>query len=178
MALGCTNKSDKPKEKPTATVAGKYIEGGANPSAYVYNHQSNSEAVYFGYNYTKEQLDSVYGICSHFTSDKDGAFYLYEDKGIRLDFCTDIDDWLCSVTISKDCYTLHINDNVEVKVGDNVDALSLSQNPDFKLQEQEDVSGIIRLIYQVYPECDCPCLFIIEHVNGIITSIRYDDICL
>ena len=180
FALGCTNKSSKPKEEPTATVTGKYVEGGANPSVYIYNHKTNSEAIYFGYDYTKEQLDSVYGTCSHYVADEkqSGSFYRYDEKGIRLDFDSDIENHLNSVIIYKDYYTLHINDNVEVRVGNNVNELKLSENPDFKLYEQEEVSGIIRLIYQVHPECDCPCLFIIEHINGIIISIRYDDICL
>ena len=180
FALGCTNKSSKPKEEPTATVTGKHIEGSTSPSVYIYNHRNNSEVVHFGYNYTKEQLDSVYGTCSHYVADEkqSGSFYRYDEKGIRLDFGNDIENHLNSVTIYKDYYTLHISDNVEVRVGNNVNKLKLSENPDFKLYEQEEVCGITRIIYEVYPECDCPGLFIIEDINDTITSIRYDDICL
>ena len=95
LAIGCTdiNKSDKNNEvkyPPTATVVGKRIEGGASPNAYIYNHATHSDVIYFGYEYSKEQLDSVYGECTRFLEDADpcdgGAVYYYEEKGVHLIF--------------------------------------------------------------------------------------------
>ena len=93
LAFGCTNTNKRYsvsiKQPPTATVKGKYVEGGASPNAYVYNHTTNSDVIYLGYEYSKEQLDSVYGTCTHFLEDADpcsgGAACLYDEKGIRID---------------------------------------------------------------------------------------------
>ena len=76
LVLSCanSNKSDQTtniKQAPTTTVIGKRIEGGASSSAYIYNHVTNSDVIYFGYEYSKEQLYSVYGECTRFLEDAD-----------------------------------------------------------------------------------------------------------
>lgn len=58
LAIGCTNtsksESNNIKQPPTATVKGKYVEGGALRSTYIYNHETNSDVIYFSYEYSKE----------------------------------------------------------------------------------------------------------------------------
>ena len=193
LALGCTsvNKSDQRsviKQSPTATVVGKCIEGGASPSAYIYNHATNSDVIYFGYEYSKEQLDSVFGECTHFLEDADpwcdgGAAYWYDEKGICLDFLYGSLDgkkekWMCAIAMDKGYYTLHISDSLEVKVGDNINALNLSHHNYLKEFERGERHDTVSLYYKVYPDCDCPTLFVVEHKNDTITFVRYDDICL
>ena len=127
LAFRCTGteKGDQTinlKQAPTATVIGKRIEGGASSSAYVYNHATNSDVIYFGYEYSKEQLDSVYGECTRFLEDADpcdgGAVYYYEEKGVHLIFEYDgpNEKWVCAVDMTEGYYTLHISDSLEVKV--------------------------------------------------------------
>ena len=66
LVIGCTNtsksESNNIKQPPTATVIGKHVKGGSSSHAYIYNHETNSDVIYFGYEYSKEQLDSVYGL--------------------------------------------------------------------------------------------------------------------
>ena len=114
LVIGCTNtsksESNNIKQPPTATVKGKYVEGGALRSTYIYNHETNSDVIYFGYEYSKEQLDSVYGTCTHSLEDADpwcdgGASYWYDDKGIRIDlsygnFNGSNEKWICAVKVS------------------------------------------------------------------------------
>ena len=51
LVIGCTNtsksESNNIKQPPTATVKGKYVEGGALRSTYIYNHETNSDVIYF-----------------------------------------------------------------------------------------------------------------------------------
>ncbi len=191
LASGCTNtgkrESISVKQPPTATVKGKYVEGGASPTAYVYNHATNSDVIYFGYEYSKEQLDSVYGTCTHFSEDTNpcsgGAVYLYDEKGIRLDLSYDKIDginekWICAVSMDKGYYTLHISDSLEVKVGDNINALNLSHHKYLKEFEREERNDTVSLYYNVYPDCDCPTFFVIEYKNDTVVYVRYDDICV
>lgn len=190
LALGCTSKSESNniKQPPTATVKGKYVEGGALRSTYIYNHETNSDVIYFSYEYSKEQLDSVYGECTHFLEDSDpscygGAAYWYDDKGIRIDleygnFNGPNEKWVCAVYMTKGYYTLHISDSLEVKVGDNINDLNLSHHKyvqEFKRIQRNDTT---RLHHHVFPYCDCPPFFVIEYKNDTIIYVRYDDICL
>ena len=137
-----SNKNDQKntnlKQAPVATVIGKRIEGGASPSAYIYNHETNDDVIYFGYEYSKEQLDSVYGECTRFLEDADpwcdgGAAYWYDEKGIRIDlaygnFNGANEKWVCAVDMTEGYYTLRISDSLEVKVGDNINDLNLSHH--------------------------------------------------
>lgn len=192
LVIGCTNtsksESNNIKQPPTATVKGKYVEGGALRSTYIYNHETNSDVIYFSYEYSKEQLDSVYGECTHFLEDPDpscygGAAYWYDEKGIRIDleygnFNGPNEKWVCAVYMTKGYYTLHISDSLEVKVGDNINDLNLSHHKyvqEFKRIQRNDTT---RLHYRVYPDCDCPPFFVIEYKNDTITYVRYDDICV
>ena len=192
LALGCTsaNKSDQRsviKQAPTATVVGKCIEGGASSSAYIYNHATNSDVIYFGYEYSKEQLDSVFGECFYFIEDADpcygGAVYCYEEKGFYLNFeygnfNGPNEKWICAVDMTKGFYTLHISDSLEVKVGDNINDLNLSHHKYVQEFERKQRNDTTRLHHRVFPYCDCPPFFVIEYKNDTITYIRYDDICL
>ena len=189
LVLGCTNKSESNyvKQPPTATVKGKYVYGAASPSAYIYNHETNSDVIYFGYEYSKEQLDSVYGVCTRFLEEADpcdgGAAYWYEEKGIRIDleygnFNGKEERWVCAIDMNKGYYTLHISDSLEVKVGDNINDLNLSHHKYLKELEKEERNDTVSLYYNVYPDCDCPTFFVIEHTNDTITYVRYDDICV
>ena len=193
LAIGCTNtnKSDKNNEvkyPPTATVIGKRIEGGTSSSAYIYNHVTNSDVIYFGYEYSKEQLDSVYGECTRFLEDADpwcdgGAAYWYDEKGIRIDlaygnFNGPNEKWVCAVDMTKGYYTLHISDSLEVKVGDNINDLNLSHHKYVQEFERLQRNDTTRLHHRVFPYCDCPPFFVLEYKNDTITYIRYDDICL
>lgn len=193
LVIGCTNtnKSDKNNEvkyPPTATVVGKRIEGGASSSAYIYNHTTNSDVIYFGYEYSKEQLDSVYGECTHFLEDTEpwcdgGAAYWYNEKGIRIDlaygnFNGPNEKWVCAVDMTKGYYTLHISDSLEVKVGDNIKDLSLSHHKYVQEFERKLRNDTTRLHHSVYPDSDCPTFFVIEYKNDTVTYVRYDDICL
>ena len=183
-----SNQNNEVKQSPTVTVMGRYVQGGASPSTYIYNHATNSDVIYFGYEYSKEQLDSVFGECTHFLEDADpwcdgGAAYWYDEKGIRLDFSYGNFDgkkekWMCAIAMDKGYYTLHISDSLEVKVGDNINTLNLSHHNSLKEFEREERNDTISLYYKVYPDCDCPPLFIVEHKNDTITFVRYDDICL
>ena len=192
LVIGCTNtsksESNNIKQPPTATVKGKYVEGGALRSTYIYNHETNSDVIYFSYEYSKEQLDSVYGECTHFLEDSDpscygGAAYWYDDKGIRIDleygnFNGSNEKWVCAVDMTKGYYTLHISDSLEVKVGDNINDLNLSHHKyvqEFKRIQRNDTT---RLHHHVFPYCDCPPFFVIEYKNDTIIYVRYDDICL
>lgn len=191
LAIGCTNtkksESNNIKQPPTATVKGKYVEGGALRSTYIYNHETNSDVIYFSYEYSKEQLDSVYGECTHFSEDADpcsgGAAYLYDEKGIRIDlaygnFNGSNEKWVCAVDMTKGYYTLHISDSLEIKVGDNINDLNLSHHKyvqEFKRIQRNDTT---RLHHHVFPYCDCPLFFVIEYKNDTITYVRYDDICV
>ena len=192
LALSCanSNKSGQTtnlKQVPTATVIGKCIEGGASSSAYIYNHVTNSDVIYFGYEYSKEQLDSVYGECTRFLEDADpcdgGAAYWYDEKGIRIDlaygnFNGANEKWVCAVDMTEGYYTLHISDSLEVKVGDNINDLNLSHHryvQEIKWLQRNDTT---RLHHRVFPYCDCPTFFVLEYKNDTITYIRYDDICL
>lgn len=190
LALGCTSKSESNniKQPPTATVKGKYVEGGALRSTYIYNHETNSDVIYFSYEYSKDQLDSVYGECTHFLEDSDpscygGAAYWYDEKGIRIDleygnFNGPNEKWVCAVYMTKGYYTLHISDSLEVKVGDNINDLNLSHHKyvqEFKRIQRNDTT---RLHHHVFPYCDCPPFFVIEYKNDTIIYVRYDDICL
>lgn len=192
LVIGCTNtsksESNNIKQPPTATVKGKYVEGGALPSTYIYNHETNSDVIYFSYEYSKDQLDSVYGECTHFLEDSDpscygGAAYWYDDKGIRIDleygnFNGSNEKWVCAVDMTKGYYTLHISDSLEVKVGDNINDLNLSHHKyvqEFKRIQRNDTT---RLHHHVFPYCDCPPFFVIEYKNDTIIYVRYDDICL
>lgn len=190
LIFGCTNtsksESNNIKQAPTATVKGKYIEGGASPNAYVYNHTTNSNVIYFGYEYSKEQLDSVYGTCTTFSEDKNpctgGATYWYDDKGIRIDlaygnFNGFNEKWVCAVDMTKGYYTLHISDSLEVKVGDNIKGLNLSHHKYVQEFERKQRNDTTRLHHSVYPNCDCPTFFVIEYKNDTIIYVRYDDIC-
>ena len=192
LAIGCTNinKSDKNNEAkypPTATVIGKRIEGGASSSAYIYNHATNSDVIYFGYEYSKEQLDSVYGECTHFLEDADpcygGAAYYYEEKGVLLNFeygnfNGPNEKWVCAVDMTEGYYTLHISDSLEVKVGDNINDLNLSHHKYVQEIKRLQRNDTTRLHHRVFPYCDCPTFFVLEYKNDTITYIRYDDICL
>ena len=193
LAIGCTNtnKSDKNNEvkyPPTTTVIGKRIEGGASSSAYIYNHATNSDVIYFGYEYSKEQLDSVYGECTRFLEDADpwcdgGAAYWYDEKGIRIDleygnFYGLEEKWVCSILMDKGYYTLHISDSLEVKVGDNINDLNLSHHKYVQEIKRLQRNDTTRLHHRVFPYCDCPTFFVLEYKNDTITYIRYDDICL
>lgn len=192
LAIGCTNtnKSDKNNEvkyPPTTTVIGKRIEGGASSSAYIYNHATNSDVIYFGYEYSKEQLDSVYGECTRFLEDADpcygGAAYWYDEKGIRIDleygnFYGLEEKWVCSILMDKGYYTLHISDSLEVKVGDNINDLNLSHHKYVQEIKRLQRNDTTRLHHRVFPYCDCPPFFVLEYKNDTITYIRYDDICL
>ena len=190
LALGCTSKSESNniKQPPTATVKGKYVEGGALRSTYIYNHETNSDVIYFSYEYSKDQLDSVYGECTHFLEDSDpscygGAAYWYDEKGIRIDleygnFNGPNEKWVCAVYMTKGYYTLHISDSLEVKVGDNINDLNLSHHKyvqEFKRIQRNDTT---RLHHHVFPYCDCPPFFVIEYKNDTIIYVRYDDICV
>lgn len=192
FAIGCTNtnKSDKNNEvkyPPTATVIGKRIEGGASSSAYIYNHATNSDVIYFGYEYSKEQLDSVYGECTRFLEDADpcygGAAYYYEEKGVLLNFeygnfNGPNEKWVCAVDMTEGYYTLHISDSLEVKVGDNINDLNLSHHKYVQEIKRLQCNDTTRLHHRVFPYCDCPPFFVLEYKNDTITYIRYDDICL
>ena len=123
LTFGCTGTTttNNVKQPPTATVVGRYIEGGASRSAYVYNHKTNSDVIRFSYEYTKEQLDSVYGTCTRHEEDDDpcdgGFARWYDDKGIRLDFQFGNfngreNKWLSAVYMIKGDYTLHITDSL------------------------------------------------------------------
>lgn len=192
LVIGCTNtsksESNNIKQPPTATVKGKYVEGGALRSTYIYNHETNSDVIYFSYEYSKDQLDSVYGECTHFLEDSDpscygGAAYWYDDKGIRIDleygnFNGPNEKWVCAVYMTKGYYTLHISDSLEVKVGDNINDLNLSHHKyvqEFKRIQRNDTT---RLHHHVFPYCDCPPFFVIEYKNDTIIYVRYDDICV
>ncbi|MBO7266822.1 MAG: hypothetical protein J6V12_03565, partial [Bacteroidaceae bacterium] len=142
LVIGCTNtsksESNNIKQPPTASVTGKHVKGSTSSYAYIYNHETNSDAIYFGYEYSTEQLDSVYGTCTHSLEDADpwcdgGAAYWYDDKGIRIDlsygnFNGSNEKWICAVDMTKGYYTLHISDSLEVKVGDNINDLNLSHH--------------------------------------------------
>ena len=192
LVIGCTNtsksESNNIKQPPTATVKGKYVEGGALRSTYIYNHETNSDVIYFSYEYSKDQLDSVYGECTHFLEDSvpscyGGAAYWYDDKGIRIDleygnFNGPNEKWVCAVYMTKGYYTLHISDSLEVKVGDNINDLNLSHHKyvqEFKRIQRNDTT---RLHHHVFPYCDCPPFFVIEYKNDTIIYVRYDDICV
>ena len=189
LAFRCTGteKGDQTinlKQAPTATVIGKRIEGGASPSAYVYNHATNSDVIYFGYEYSKEQLDSVYGECTRFLEDADpcdgGAVYYYEEKGVHLIFEYDgpNEKWVCAVDMTEGYYTLHISDSLEVKVGDNINDLNLSHHKYVQEIKRLQRNDTTRLHHRVFPYCDCPTFFVLEYKNDTITYVRYDDICL
>ena len=192
LALSCanSNKSGQTtnlKQVPTATVIGKRIEGGASSSAYIYNHMTNCDVIYFGYEYSKEQLDSVYGECTRFLEDADpcygGAAYWYDEKGIRIDleygnFYGLEEKWVCSILMDKGYYTLHISDSLEVKVGDNINDLNLSHHKYVQEIKRLQRNDTTRLHHRVFPYCDCPTFFVLEYKNDTITYIRYDDICL
>ena len=192
LASSCanSNKNDQKntnlKQAPVATVIGKRIEGGASPSAYIYNHETNDDVIYFGYEYSKEQLDSVYGTCTCFSENADpdgGATYWYDEKGIRIDleygnFNGSNEKWVCAVDMTKGYYTLHISDSLEIKVGDNINDLNLSHHKyvqEFKRIQRNDTT---RLHHHVFPYCDCPPFFVIEYKNDTIIYVRYDDICV
>lgn len=191
LALSCanSNKSGQTtnlKQAPTATVIGKRIEGGASSSAYIYNHATNSDVIYFGYEYSKEQLDSVYGECTRFLEDADpcygGAAYWYEEKGVLLNFeygnfNGPNEKWVCAVDMTEGYYTLHISDSLEVKVGDNINDLNLSHHKYVQEIKRLQRNDTIRLHHRVFPYCDCPPFFVLEYKNDTITYIRYDDIC-
>ena len=189
LAFCCTGteKGDQTinlKQAPTATVIGKRIEGGASPNAYIYNHATNSDVIYFGYEYSKEQLDSVYGECTRFLEDADpcdgGAVYYYEEKGVHLIFEYDgpNEKWVCAVDMTEGYYTLHISDSLEVKVGDNINDLNLSHHKYVQEIKRLQRNDTTRLHHRVFPYCDCPTFFVLEYKNDTITYIRYDDICL
>ena len=192
LVIGCTNtsksESNNIKQPPTATVKGKYVEGGALPSTYIYNHETNSDVIYFSYEYSKDQLDSVYGECTHFLEDSDsscygGAAYWYDDKGIRIDleygnFNGPNEKWVCAVDMTKGYYTLHISDSLEVKVGDNINDLNLSHHKYVQEFERIQRNDTTRLHHHVFPYCDCPPFFVIEYKNDTIIYVRYDDICV
>ena len=193
LALSCanSNKSGQTtnlKQAPTTTLIGKRIEGGASSSAYIYNHVTNSDVIYFGYEYSKEQLDSVYGECTRFLEDADpwcdgGAAYWYDEKGIRIDlaygnFNGANEKWVCAVDMTEGYYTLHISDSLEVKVGDNINDLNLSHHKYVQEIERLQRNDTTRLHHHVFPDCDCPTFFVIEYKNDTITYVRYDDICL
>ena len=193
LALSCanSNKSGQTtnlKQVPTSTVIGKCIEGGASPSAYIYNHTTHSDVIYFGYEYSKEQLDSVYGECTRFLEDADPwcdgwAAYWYDEKGIRIDlaygnFNGANEKWVCAVDMTEGYYTLHISDSLEVKVGDNINELNLSHHKYVQEIERLQRNDTTRLHHHVFPDCDCPTFFVIEYKNDTITYVRYDDICL
>ena len=192
LVSSCANSNKKDqkntnlKQAPVATVIGKRIEGGASPSAYIYNHETNDDVIYFGYEYSKEQLDSVYGTCTCFSENADpdgGATYWYDEKGIRIDleygnFNGSNEKWICAVDMTKGYYTLHISDSLEVKVGDNINDLNLSHHKyvqEFKRIQRNDTT---RLHHHVFPYCDCPPFFVIEYKNDTIIYVRYDDICV
>ena len=189
LAFRCTGteKGDQTinlKQAPTATVIGKRIEGGASPNAYIYNHATHSDVIYFGYEYSKEQLDSVYGECTRFLEDADpcdgGAVYYYEEKGVHLIFEYDgpNEKWVCAVDMTEGYYTLHISDSLEVKVGDNINDLNLSHHKYVQEIKRLQRNDTTRLHHRVFPYCDCPPFFVLECKNDTITYIRYDDICL
>ena len=192
LVFGCTSttKSDKnscAKQPPTTTVIGRKVLGGASSSAYIYNHDNNSDVIYFGYEYSKEQLDSVYGTCTHSIEDTDpcdgGAAYLYDEKGICIDLAYGNHNgpnerWVCAVNMDKDYYTLHISDSLEVKVGDNINDLNLPHHKYLKEIKREERNDTASFYYNVHPNCDCPCLFVVKHKNDTITFVRYDDICV
>ena len=189
LAFRCTGteKGDQTinlKQAPTATVIGKRIEGGASSSAYIYNHMTNCDVIYFGYEYSKEQLDSVYGECTRFLEDADpcdgGAVYYYEEKGVHLIFEYDgpNEKWVCAVDMTEGYYTLHISDSLEVKVGDNINDLNLSHHKYVQEIKRLQRNDTTRLHHRVFPYCDCPTFFVLEYKNDTITYIRYDDICL
>ena len=191
LAFGCTNinkrNSVSVKQPPTTTVKGKYVEGGASPNAYVYNHATNSDVVYLGYEYSKEQLDSVYGTCTHFSEDADpcsgGAACLYDEKGIRIDLAYGNSNgfnekWICSVSMDKGYYTLHISDSLEVKVGDNINGLNLSHHKYVREYDKEEHNDTIFLYHKVYPDYDCPPLFVIAYKNDTVVYAQYDDFCV
>ena len=192
LVIGCTNtsksESNNIKQPPTATVKGKYVEGGALRSTYIYNHETNSDVIYFSYEYSKDQLDSVYGECTHFLEDSDpscygGAAYWYDDKGIRIDleygnFNGSNEKWVCAVDMTKGYYTLHISDSLEVKVGDNINDLNLSHHKYVQEFERIQRNDTTRLHHHVFPYCDCPPFFVIEYKNDTIIYVRYDDICV
>ena len=192
LVIGCTNtsksESNNIKQPPTATVKGKYVEGGALRSTYIYNHETNSDVIYFSYEYSKDQLDSVYGECTHFLEDSDpscygGAAYWYDEKGIRIDleygnFNGSNEKWVCAVDMTKGYYTLHISDSLEVKVGDNINDLNLSHHKYVQEFERIQRNDTTRLHHHVFPYCDCPPFFVIEYKNDTIIYVRYDDICL
>ena len=192
LVIGCTNtsksESNNIKQPPTASVTGKHVKGSTSSHAYIYNHETNSDVIYFGYEYSKEQLDSVYGTCTHSLEDADpwcdgGASYWYDDKGIRIDleygnFNGSNEKWVCAVDMTKGYYTLHISDSLEVKVGDNINDLNLSHHKyvqEFKRIQRNDTT---RLHHHVFPYCDCPPFFVIEYKNDTIIYVRYDDICV
>ena len=192
LVIGCTNtsksESNNIKQPPTASVTGKHVKGSTSSHAYIYNHETNSDVIYFSYEYSKDQLDSVYGECTHFLEDSDsscygGAAYWYDDKGIRIDleygnFNGSNEKWVCAVDMTKGYYTLHISDNLEVKVGDNINDLNLSHHKyvqEFKRIQRNDTT---RLHHHVFPYCDCPPFFVIEYKNDTIIYVRYDDICV
>ena len=183
-----SNQNYEVKQSPTVTVIGRHVQGGASPNAYIYKHATNSDIVYFGYEYSKEQLDSVYGECTHFLEDADpwcdgGATYWYDEKGIRIDlaygnFNGANEKWVCAVDMTEGYYTLHISDSLEVKVGDNINELNLSHHKYVQEIERLQRNDTTRLHHHVFPDCDCPTFFVIEYKNDTITYVRYDDICL
>ena len=182
-----SNQNNEVKQSPTVTVMGRYVQGGASPSTYIYNHATNSDVIYFGYEYSKEQLDSVFGECTHFLENANpccdgGVTYWFDEKGIRLDFAYgnfngSNEKWVCAVDMTKGFYTLHISDSLEVKVGDNINDLNLSHHKYVQEFERKQRNDTTRLHHHVFPCCDCPCFFVIEYKNDTITYIRYDDIC-
>lgn len=192
LVIGCTNtsksESNNIKQPPTASVTGKHVKGSTSSHAYIYNHETNSDVIYLGYEYSKEQLDSVYGTCTHSLEDADpwcdgGAAYWYDDKGIRIDlsygnFNGSNEKWICAVDMTKGYYTLHISDSLEVKVGDNINDLNLSHHKYVQEIKRLQRNDTTRLHHRVFPYCDCPPFFVLEYKNDTITYIRYDDICV
>ena len=192
LVIGCTNtsksESNNIKQPPTASVTGKHVKGSTSSYAYIYNHETNSDVIYFSYEYSKDQLDSVYGECTHFLEDSDpscygGAAYWYDDKGIRIDleygnFNGPNEKWVCAVDMTKGYYTLHISDSLEVKVGDNINDLNLSHHKYVQEFERIQRNDTTRLHHHVFPYCDCPPFFVIEYKNDTIIYVRYDDICV
>lgn len=190
LVIGCTNtsksESNNIKQPPTASVTGKQVKGSTSSYAYIYNHETNSDAIYFGYEYSKEQLDSVYGECTRFLEDADpcygGAAYYYEEKGVLLNFeygnfNGPNEKWVCAVDMTEGYYTLHISDSLEVKVGDNINDLNLSHHKYVQEIKRLQCNDTTRLHHRVFPYCDCPPFFVLEYKNDTITYIRYDDIC-
>lgn len=164
-------KEEKVHTSPRETITGTPGLFSEKTCLYIYNHRTNSDVIYLGFDYTKEQLDSVFGKHNSVYEENDDladfADYACSDKGVHLGFFAHS---IVDVILTKDTFALHINDGQEIKVGDKINDLNIAQYAEEI--RRVDKGDTTRIIYHML-KGDGPDELLLDIKNDVVVGVSF-----